>query len=129
MLQMGQKGDGSPTHPVIGLHPGERISKERLGTLYPKRAQSSRGLIPPNHWLFVQSLHLLALSWALGRHRLASFSGQAIQLDKGLGGDSPTGPIKIYSWLLLNTLSSPKLPSSLSLDWENTFPALNTGAS
>ena len=34
-----KEGWGSPTH-VINLHPGEGISKERPGTLYPK-AQSS----------------------------------------------------------------------------------------
>lgn len=33
-----KEGWGSPTH-VINLHPGEGISKERPGTLYPK-AQS-----------------------------------------------------------------------------------------
>lgn len=63
-------------------------------------------------------------------------SGKAAQSKQGALGDSPSGPTKIDSWLLLKVLSFSKFLSSLSWGWENPFAvgspsseALDTGAS
>lgn len=78
---MGQEGEmGSPTHPVISPHPGERISKKKPGTLDP-RAQSSEALgdsYPEmGHGSLAQFPVLLAYLGPQGGYSLAS-SGQAV---------------------------------------------------
>lgn len=135
---MGQRGDGSPTHPVIGLHSGERISKKRLGPSTPKSQSSEAlgGLTTPKHWWLSCTVPLppgIILGLREGTAVLPS-SGKAVQSRQGALGDSPSGPTKIDSWLLL--LSFSKFLSSLSWGWENPFPvgspsseALDTRAS
>lgn len=74
---MEQKGGmGSPTHPVINLHPGEGISKKRPGTLYPK-AQSSEPCTLKS-WAVALLLPIfLATSFGEGTALFPS-SGQAV---------------------------------------------------
>lgn len=71
-----KEGWGSPTHPVINLHPGEGISKKRPGTLYPK-AQSSEPCTLKS-WAVALLLPIfLATSFGEGTALFPS-SGQAV---------------------------------------------------
>lgn len=75
---MEQKGGmGSPTHLVINLHPGEGISKQRPGTLYPKAQSSEPCSLKSLAVALLLPVFLAVLDFAEGTALLPP-SGQAV---------------------------------------------------
>lgn len=85
--------DGSPTHPVIGLHPGERISKERPETLYPKQRSLLRLWGPHTSKSLVVTLCSVpspsGIILGLGRARLAPLLWAGYTVRQGALGRFP----------------------------------------
>lgn len=120
---MEQKGGmGSPTHPVINLHPGEGISKERPGTLYLK-AQSSEPRTLKSLAVALLLPVFLAEPWALRRALPCSQRLGRLWSQSGLWGTPSLVPLRRTPCFASKPCLPLSPPPALTLAWENTVPA------